>query len=45
MGILGFGMHEDKSVCWYTGKPLRAFPHTQPQPERDIADPALAVEF
>jgi hypothetical protein len=44
-GILGFGQFEDKAVCWWTGKPLRAFPHTQPTQERDKDDPALAIEF
>ena len=28
MSILGFADYEEKPVCWWTGKPLRAFPHT-----------------
>ena len=43
-GVLGFGQHEDKPVCWWTGKPLRAFPHTQPPPEKDD-DPSTAIPF
>ena len=45
LSILGFGNHEDKPVCWWTGKPLRAFPHTQPPPERDYDDPSTAIPF
>jgi AAA domain len=42
--ILKFDQHEGKSVCWYTLKPLRAFPHTQPKPTNDN-DPALSIPF
>jgi AAA domain len=45
-GILGFDQHEGHSVCWWTGKPLRAFPHTQPPPEKKHEDdPAYDVPF
>lgn len=45
LGVLGFGQHEDRPVCWWTGKPLRAFPHTQPPPEKDRDDPSTAIPF
>jgi hypothetical protein len=44
LNILRFGTYEDKSVCWYAGKPLRAFPHTQPPPDKSD-DPAYAIPF
>jgi KaiC/GvpD/RAD55 family RecA-like ATPase len=43
-GILRFDTLDNRAYCWWTGKPLRAFPQTQPQPKPDI-DPAYAVEF
>jgi hypothetical protein len=42
--ILKFDTLENKPLCWWTGRPLRAFPHTQPPKKEDI-DPAYAVEF
>ena len=45
INVLGFGNHEDKPVCWWTGKPLRAFPETQPKPEPDRDDPSTAIPF
>lgn len=36
VGVLGIG-GSTSSVAWFTGKPLRAFPHTQPKP----AEPEL----
>lgn len=42
--ILRFDNHDGKPVCWYSGRPLRAFPHTQPQ-EKDQDDPAFAIPF
>ena len=45
LGILGFGHYEDKPVAWWTGKPLRAFPETQPKPEQDRNDPSTAIPF
>lgn len=44
-GILGFGHFEEKPVCWWTGRPLRAFPETQPKPEQDRDDPSTAIPF
>jgi hypothetical protein len=43
-GILKFDTLENRALCWWTGKPLRAFPHTQPPKKEDI-DPIYAVEF
>ena len=43
-GILAWGQWEEKPVCWWTGKPLRAFPETQPKPER-TDDPSTAIPF
>jgi hypothetical protein len=45
LGVLGFGTWEDKPVCWWTGKPLRAFPETQPKPEREHSDPSTDIPF
>ena len=42
--ILKFDTLENKPLCWWTGRPLRAFPQTQPPKKEDI-DPAYAVEF
>jgi AAA domain len=42
--ILQVDVHDNKPVCWWTGKPLRAFPHTQPKVEVDV-DPATAIPF
>jgi AAA domain len=42
--VLKFSDHDGKSVCWFTGKALRAFPHTQPVLDRDN-DPAMNVPF
>lgn len=44
-GILGFGEWEGKPVCWWTGKPLRAFPETQPKPEKEHSDPSTDIPF
>jgi hypothetical protein len=41
-GILGLGEHEGRPVLWWTGKPLKAFAHTQPE-RRD--DPDLDRAF
>ena len=43
-GILKFDTLENRALCWWTGKPLRAFPHTQP-PKKEDVDPAYAIEF
>jgi hypothetical protein len=47
LGILGMARHEGKSMVYWTGKPLRAFPHTQPSPkvEPDDSEPIADVEF
>jgi hypothetical protein len=34
-GVIGFGQHETIWYCWWTGKPLRGFPLTQPRQERE----------
>lgn len=43
-GVLGFGRDGGVEICWFTGRPLRAFPHTQ-RAAREEDDPALQVEF
>ena len=40
--VIGVGKHEDKSYIWFTGKPLRAFPHTVP---REEAPPPLSADL
>jgi RecA/RadA recombinase len=47
LGILGVVRHEAKTYVYWTGKPLRAFPETQPRPqaERDDSEPVADVEF
>jgi hypothetical protein len=46
-GILGMVRHEGGSYVYWTGKPLRAFPETQPRPkvEPDDLEPVADVEF
>jgi len=45
-GILSFAQLDGKAVCSYDGKPLRAFPHTQPKPKLEGSDdPAYAIPF
>jgi hypothetical protein len=36
-GVIGNGQHEDTWFMWWSGKPLRAFPQTKPQPEPEEA--------
>jgi hypothetical protein len=47
LGILGVVRHEGKTSVYWTGKPLRAFPETQPRPkaESDDSEPMADVEF
>jgi AAA domain len=46
LGVVQWGMHEDRPVCWWTGKPLRAFPETQPPKEHHSGvDPAYDIPF
>jgi RecA/RadA recombinase len=47
LGILGVVRHEGRTFVYWTGKPLRAFPETQPRPraENDDSEPVADVEF
>jgi hypothetical protein len=47
LGILGMIRHEGTSYVYFTGKPLRAFPQTQPTPKATEPDdePMPDVEF
>jgi RecA/RadA recombinase len=47
LGILGVVRHEGRTFVYWTGKPLRAFPETQPKakPEPDDSEPVADVEF
>jgi hypothetical protein len=47
LGILGMTRHDGASYVYWTGKPLRAFPHTQPipKPEADDTEPVSEIEF
>lgn len=40
LGIIGFVFHEEDHIYW-TGKPLRAFPHTHPKPKPVVNDDGL----
>jgi hypothetical protein len=45
-GILSFAQLDGKAVCSYDGKPLRAFPHTQPKPKPEPSnDPVYDIPF
>jgi hypothetical protein len=46
LGVLGMVRHEGAYFVYFTGKPLRAFPHTQPSPKPDVdEEPVTDVEF
>jgi hypothetical protein len=47
LSVLGVLRHEGTTYVYWTGKPLRAFPHTQPspKPESDDSAPLADVEF
>jgi RecA/RadA recombinase len=47
LGILGMTRHDNASYVYWTGKPLRAFPHTQPTPKAEAEDtePVTDLEF
>jgi RecA/RadA recombinase len=47
LGILGVVRHEGRTFVYWTGKPLRAFPETQPRPrtESEDSEPVADVEF
>lgn len=44
LGVLGVARHDGTTYVYWTGKPLRAFPHTQPKTEPD-EEPVADVEF
>jgi RecA/RadA recombinase len=47
LGILGVVRHEGRTFVYWSGKPLRAFPETQPKPRPtdDVSDPIAEIEF
>lgn len=47
LGVLGVTRHEGKTFVYWTGKPLRAFPETQPRlpAEREDSEPVADLEF
>jgi hypothetical protein len=46
LDVLDFVRHENMSYAFWTGRPLRAFPHTQPTPKPDEdLEPVSDVEF
>jgi hypothetical protein len=47
LGILAMTRHDNASYVYWTGKPLRAFPHTQPTPRAETEDtePVTDLEF
>ena len=47
LGVIGALRHEGKAYVYWTGKPLRAFPQTQPSPkiETDDPDPLPDLDF
>jgi hypothetical protein len=47
LGVLGVVRVEAKTYVYWTGKPLRAFPETQPRPkaESEDSEPVADVEF
>jgi len=47
LGVLGIVRHDGTSYVYWTGKPLRAFPHTQPLPKTadEDSEPVSDAEF
>jgi RecA/RadA recombinase len=47
LGVLGVVRHEGKTSVYWTGKPLRAFPETQPRQkaESEDSEPVADVDF
>ena len=46
LSILGVMRHDGKTYVYWTGKPLRAFPETQPKSKvEDDVEPVADVEF
>jgi len=45
LGILGVTRHENMGLAYWTGKPLRAFPWTQPKPQDETPIEGEDIEF
>lgn len=47
IGVLGVARHDGKTFVFWTGKPLRAFPETQPRqkPESEDSEPVADLDF
>ncbi len=47
IGVLGVTRHDGKTFVFWTGKPLRAFPETQPRqkPESEDSEPVADLDF